>query len=116
MPFTAITCLLLSFAIAILVDILLSRYLLQVVQGSDQQSRIDRFSENTFRRVATWSLNHTLKKKSWAIAWLLGALTLFCCAILAFTQVPTEFFPETEIHLSIEGSCQRRSLQAIAHN
>lgn len=96
LPFTAITCLLLSFAIAILVDIPLSRYLLQGVRGTEQKSRVDRFSEQVSQRFATWSLNHTVKTKKTALAWTLGASALFVCAVLAFTQIPTEFFPESD--------------------
>ena len=96
LPITAIICLLLSFAIAILVDIPLSRYLLADVKGVEKKSRIDRLSESASQRFVRWSLNNTVKNKTTASAWTLGAISLFICAIFAFTQIPVEFFPQSD--------------------
>ncbi|MGP1382212.1 MAG: efflux RND transporter permease subunit [Thainema sp.] len=94
LPYTAIICLVLSFAIAILVDIPLSRYFLAHVKEGEQTSRIDRLSEAASRHWARWSLNHTVKNKKTAWAWVLGAIALFVCAMASFSQISVEFFPQ----------------------
>ena len=95
LPYTAIICLTLSFAIAILVDIPLSRYLLANVKGVEA-SRVDRLSAAASERFGRWSLNHTVKNKATARAWVLGTVALFVCAVFAFTQIPVEFFPQSD--------------------
>jgi multidrug efflux pump subunit AcrB len=96
LPITAIICLLLSFAIAILVDIPLSRFILTGVKGVEKKSRVDRFSEAASERFTRWSLNHTVRNKKVAWAWIGGAIALFVCAAIAFTQIPVTFFPESD--------------------
>lgn len=95
LPITAVICLLLSFAIALLIDIPLSRFLLANVKGQ-KKSRIDRLSEKASERFARWSLSYTVRNKMTARAWTLFALTLFVTSVFAFTQVPTTFFPEED--------------------
>lgn len=96
LPITAVICLLLSFAIALLVDIPLSRYLLGNIKNKCQKSKIDRFSEKASERFANWSLRFTVRNKATAQAWMLGTIALFICAVMAFTQIPTVFFPESD--------------------
>lgn len=96
LPITAVICLVLSFVIALLVDIPLSRYLLGNIKKENQRSRIDRLSETASERFTRWSLNTTVRNRATARAWSLGALTLFVCAVFAFTQVPVTFFPEQD--------------------
>ena len=96
LPLTAIICLLLSFAIALLIDIPLSRFLLTKVEGGQKKSRIDRLSEAASRRFSRWSLNTTVRNKATARAWTLGAIALFLCACFAFTQTPTVFFVDSD--------------------
>lgn len=93
LPITAIICLLLSFTIAILIDIPLSRFLLANVK-SQKKSRIDRLSEAASSRFARWSLNTTVRNKTTARAWTLGTVALFICAMFAFNQISVIFFPE----------------------
>jgi multidrug efflux pump subunit AcrB len=101
LPLTAVICLLLSFAIALLIDIPLSRYLLSDIKDH-QKSRMDRLSETASARFTHWSLRYTVRNKATARAWTLFALTLFVTALLAFTQIPTVFFPEEDsLKLSI---------------
>ncbi len=94
LPYTAIICLILSFAIAILVDIPLSRYLLGNLQGQDKQSRVDRLSEKASERWYRWSLNHTVKTKRRALLWVVGAIALFIVTMMSASQVPVEFFAQ----------------------
>jgi multidrug efflux pump subunit AcrB len=96
LPIAAIICLVLSFAIAILVDIPLSRYLLANVKGGEKKSRVDKLSEHASERWVRWSLNHTVRNKATARAWVVGTIALFACAVYAFTQIPVEFFPQSD--------------------
>jgi multidrug efflux pump subunit AcrB len=94
LPYTAILCLVLSFAIAILVDIPLSRYLLGNIRGTEQKSRIDRLSQAASRRWSRWSLRHTIRNRKTAWAWVLGTVALFFVAVSAARQIDVIFFPE----------------------
>ncbi len=96
LPIAAIICLVLSFAIAIFIDIPLSRYLLANVKGGEKKSRVDKLSEHASERWVRWSLNHTVKNKATARAWVLGTIALFACAVYAFIQIPVEFFPQSD--------------------
>ena len=96
LPIAAIICLILSFAIAIFIDIPLSRYLLANVKGTESKSKVDRLSEAASKRWTRWSLNHTVKNKTTAIAWTAGTVALFVVAIFTFTQIPVEFFPQSD--------------------
>ena len=96
LPIAAIICLILSFAIAIFIDIPLSRYLLADVKGVESKSKVDRLSEAASEKWTRWSLNHTVKNKTTASAWTIGAIALFVCAIFTFTQIPVEFFPQSD--------------------
>lgn len=64
LPITATICLLLSFAIAVSIDVPISRYLLANVKGVENKSRIDRLSESASEKFKRWSLNHTVKNKA----------------------------------------------------
>jgi len=94
LPYTAIICLVLSFAIAVLIDIPLSRYLLAGVKGVEQKSRVDRLSEAASRRWQQWSLRHTIRNRKTAWAWVLGTVALFFVVMSSFSQIDVEFFPE----------------------
>ena len=96
LPIAAIICLILSFAIAIFIDIPLSRYLLANVKGGESKSKIDRLSETASEKWTRWSLNHTVKNKTTATAWTVGTIALFVCAIFTFAQIPVEFFPQSD--------------------
>jgi multidrug efflux pump subunit AcrB len=94
LPYTAIICLVLSFAIAVLVDIPLSRYLLAGVKGVEKKSRVDRLSESASRRWMRWSLRHTIRSRKTAWAWVLGTVALFFVVMSSFSQIDVEFFPQ----------------------
>ncbi|MBF2063599.1 MAG: efflux RND transporter permease subunit [Calothrix sp. C42_A2020_038] len=96
LPYTTIICLLLSFTIALLIDIPLSRYLLANLKGVEKKSFIDRLTEKASHKFTRWSLNHTVRNQATAIAWTAGAISLFICAILAASQIQVEFFPQSD--------------------
>ncbi|MGB3266512.1 MAG: efflux RND transporter permease subunit, partial [Microcoleus sp.] len=96
LPYTAIICLILSFTIAILIDVPLSRYLLGNVKGVEKKSRVDRMSEVASDRWARWSINHTVKNKKVAWAWVIGTIVIFFCVMSTFSRIPIEFFPQSD--------------------
>ncbi len=93
LPYTAIICLVLSFIIAILIDIPLSRYLLGNMRSVEKKSTIDRLSQAASTRWMNWSLNYTVKSNKTAWAWVLGTIALFFCVMTLFSQISVEFFP-----------------------
>ena len=96
MPITAITCLLLSYVIALLVDIPLSRFLLGNLKGGMKQTRVDKFTEWLSHRFNHWSLKFTVRNRAIAGAWIAGAIALFICAMLAASQLPGALFPDDD--------------------
>ena len=96
LPTTTIVCLILSFVIALLVDVPLSRFLLANVKQHQVKSRVDELSEAASARFSRWSLNYTVRNQATMRAWIVGAIALFIVACMAFTQVPTVFFPQSD--------------------
>ncbi|MEM7761399.1 MAG: efflux RND transporter permease subunit, partial [Cyanobacteria bacterium P01_A01_bin.40] len=76
-PISAIVCLLLSYVIALLVDIPLSRYLLGNIKAKGQKSRMDRLTETASEKFRNWSLATTIRNKTTAKIFALGAIALF---------------------------------------
>ena len=96
MPITAIICLLLSYGIALLVDIPLSRLLLDKVKGGPKKTKIDEFTEVAGEKLRQWSLKYTIRNKTTAKAWIFAAITLFICGIYAAGQLPGTLFPDDD--------------------
>jgi multidrug efflux pump subunit AcrB len=96
-PISAIICLLLSYIIAILIDIPLSRYLLANVQGKgSQKSWIDRLTEVASEKFAGWTQRVTVRNKTTARFWVLGAIGLFICATILVGSIPGTLFPSAD--------------------
>ena len=96
MPITAIICLVLSYIIALLVDVPLSRFLLGNVKGGAKKTRIDKFTEWFSQRFTCWSLNFTVRNRATSGAWIAAAIALFMCALLAASQLPGTLFPDDD--------------------
>ncbi|MDJ0898508.1 MAG: efflux RND transporter permease subunit [Xenococcus sp. MO_188.B8] len=93
-PISAVVCLILSYVIALLVDIPLSRYLLGNVKTKGQKSRIDRITESASEKFRNWSLSATLSSRTRAKIWALGAIALFITATILVGTVPSSLFAE----------------------
>lgn len=93
-PVTAIACLVLSFAIALVVDIPLARLLMERGGGRFTETRIDKISEYLSERLRTFTLEHTVKTKRTALAWTLGTLALFGLSVAGFGLLPQKLYPE----------------------
>ena len=68
-PISAIVCLILSFVIALFVDIPLSRYLLGNIKTKGQKSKIDRLTATASQKFRNWSLATTIRNKTTAKIW-----------------------------------------------
>ncbi|ELS01804.1 cation/multidrug efflux pump [Xenococcus sp. PCC 7305] len=93
-PISAIICLVLSYIIALLVDIPLSRYLLGNIKVEGQKSRIDRFTESASTKFRNWSLSTTIRNKFTAQIFACGAIALFVVSTILVGTVPSSLFAE----------------------
>ena len=93
-PISAIVCLLLSYVIALLVDIPLSRYLLGNIKAQGQKSKIDRLTESASRKFRNWSLGMTIRNKTTARLWAFCAVALFITSTVLVGTVPSTLFAE----------------------
>ncbi|MEM9155342.1 MAG: efflux RND transporter permease subunit [Cyanobacteria bacterium P01_F01_bin.33] len=96
-PISAITCLVMSYLIALLVVIPLSKFLLgNVRQDGESQTFVDRLTKIASTQFARWSLLFTVPNRWVARVWTLGAIGLFVLAIVAFGQLPVSLFANTD--------------------
>ena len=86
----------LSYVIALLAVVPLSKLLLDKVQGGASKTFVDRFTEEVSAKFAEWSLRVTLANRHIARLWTLGAIALFVCSIILFAQLPSSLFPDSE--------------------
>ena len=93
-PISAIVCLLLSYVIALFVDIPLSRYLLGNIKAKGQKSRIDRLTETAAEKFRNWSLGTTVRSKFTAQIFTFSAIALFVTSTILVGTVPSSLFPE----------------------
>lgn len=97
LPVTTICCLVMSFIVAIVIDVPLSRYLLTRSSDDDAKlSRIDIFSAWLSAKLATWSLRNTVVNKYAAAAWVVGVACVFVIAGAAFSTMPTMMYSERD--------------------
>ncbi|NET05876.1 MAG: efflux RND transporter permease subunit [Symploca sp. SIO2B6] len=118
-PISAIVCLLLSYTIALLVDIPLSRYLLGNIKTTGQKSKIDRLTETVSEKFRNWSLNSTIRNKTTAKIWALGAIALFITATILVGSVPGTLFPNSDgrklsINIELPPTTTLNSSQKVA--
>ena len=104
-PISAITCLVLSYVIALLVVVPLSKFLLDsgssigFKQGSAKKvskTFVDRLTETMSARFTQWSLRVTVPNRRVARMWTLGTVALFVCAMVFFAQMSSSLFPDSE--------------------
>ncbi len=96
-PISAITCLVLSYGVALLIVVPLSKFLLDRKRDqAHSKTFVDRLTEEISTRFAQWSLKVTVPNRHVARLWTAGTLALFVCAMFAFTQLPFALFPDSE--------------------
>lgn len=105
-PISAITCLILSYIIALLVVVPLSKFLLGGKHGKHSKTAIDRLTEFASGLFARWSLFVTVPNRFVASLWVCGALAAFVFSIVLFVNLPAgSIFPNedgTKLSVNIE--------------
>lgn len=97
LPITTISCLVVSFIVALLIDVPLSRYLLgRAATGSDRLTFIDRVSQAASRHLGNWTLRCTARNRPLALVWVLGVLGLFVLATVAFSTIPSTLYAQRD--------------------
>ncbi|MEM8602961.1 MAG: efflux RND transporter permease subunit [Cyanobacteria bacterium P01_H01_bin.121] len=103
-PISAITCLVLSYILALFAVIPLSKFLLGGQHGSSQ-TFVDRLTEKVSTWFTAWSLKFTVANRGVARLWTLGAMGLFVFSCVLFTTLPISLFPqndETKVSVNVE--------------
>ena len=101
-PISAIVCLVLSYVIALLAVIPLSKFLLGNLHGSNQTTLVDRLTEQATEKFATWSLRVTIPNRRVARLWTLTTIGFFVFSAILFTQLTVSLFPQDDgVKLSV---------------
>ncbi|MCB5161687.1 efflux RND transporter permease subunit [Marinomonas algarum] len=122
LPVTAIACLTVAFAVAMLASIPLSRYLLGNIakKGADiKETRADLLLAKTSSLMKTWSLSTTLKNKKRASFWVASAFVLFVVSLIAASKIPMVLYPPTDginvgINIELPATTTLNTSQSIA--
>jgi multidrug efflux pump subunit AcrB len=105
-PISAITCLVMSYGLALLAVVPLSKYLLGKQGGSgESKTYVDRLTEVASERFSYWSLRMTVPNRHVARLWTAGAIGLFVCAMILFSQLPSSLFAvadDNKLSLNVE--------------
>ena len=104
-PISAITCLVMSYALALLAVVPLSKFLLGSQEGKKSKTAVDRLTERVSEYFSHWSLRMTIPNRHVARLWTAGAMALFVCAVILFSQLPSSLFAvsdENKLSLNVE--------------
>ena len=95
-PVTAAVCLILSYAISIIIDVPLSSGLLTGKKSALGKSRIDKFTVKVSDRLAGWLELKPLKSRRRAMGWVAAGIMLFVISLSAFFTMPSELYPKED--------------------
>ncbi|MEM6502581.1 MAG: efflux RND transporter permease subunit [Cyanobacteria bacterium P01_C01_bin.89] len=96
-PISAITCLIMSYVLALFVVVPLSKVVMgNKHEGGESKTWIDKLTEVVSAQFAEWSLRFTVPNRWIARLWTLGALSLFVCAIILAGQLSGSLFPDAD--------------------
>ena len=104
-PISAIVCLLLSYAIALLVDIPISRFLLANVKGGNKKTFVDKLTERASHQFSRWCYYNTVVTRTASRLWTLAAIGIFVFSLVLASSLPSSLFPEddnTKLSINIE--------------
>jgi len=124
LPITAIACLIVAFAVALLASVPLSRYLLGRVakQGADvKETRADRVMSGLSARLRHFSVRRTLSSKRVAGLWVAGAVGMFVVSLVLATRIPVTLYPDADsdtmgINIELPATATLETSQAVADN
>src|SRR5690606_13691642 len=122
LPATAVVCLILSFVVAMLCSLPLSRALLGKQRKADspqQQGLSDRVTNRAVDGLERWNARWVVRSRKHSWFWLLAAVALFVVAMVAFTQARIELFPPSDgerlgINIELPPTTQLETSQQVA--
>ncbi len=122
LPTTTVICLVLSFIVAMLCSLPLSRALLGKQRRSEdpkQRGRSDRVTAWAVNGLESWNTRHVVKTRRQSCLWVWGTLALFVVSMYAFTQARVELFPPTDgerlgINIELPPTAQLATSQQVA--
>lgn len=122
LPTTTVVCLLLSFVVAMLCSLPLSRLLLgnqRPAESVEQQGLSDRVTARAVEALEHWNARWVVQNRRQSWGWLAGAIGLFVLSMLAFSQARVELFPPTDgerlgINIELPPTTQLDASQAVA--
>ncbi|NEQ98083.1 MAG: efflux RND transporter permease subunit [Cyanothece sp. SIO2G6] len=95
-PISAITCLVLSYVIALLAVVPLSKFLLHKRDGDHEKTFVDQLTEEVSEKFAAWSLKFTVANRTVARLWTLGTIGIFVFSVILFTTLTVSLFPQDD--------------------
>lgn len=104
-PISAITCLVISYILALLVVVPLSKFLLGNQHGKSQKTAVDRLTEQVAEQFVHWSLGMTVSNRHVARLWTLAAIALFVGSVVLFSNLSSSLFPNedgTKLSVNVE--------------
>ena len=104
-PISAITCLVMSYVLALLVVVPLSKVLLGKQGGGESKTYVDRLTEAASEKFSHWSLRMTIPNRRVARLWTAGTIGLFVCTVILFSQLPSSLFSvsdDNKLSLNVE--------------
>ena len=122
LPTTTVICLILSFIVAMLCSLPLSRALLGKQRKSEdpkKQGVSDRVNNWAVNGLEGWSARWVVKSRRQSWLWVFGAIALFVVSMLAFSQARVELFPPTDgerlgINIELPPTAQLATSQQVA--
>jgi len=96
LPITTICCLVMSFIVAVAVDVPLSRYLLGRNAGSNKKTLVDRITLWLTEVIGGFNLRFTVVNRPVAVLWVIAAMAGFVLATMAFSTLPTQMYSERD--------------------
>ncbi|MEA2038734.1 MAG: efflux RND transporter permease subunit [Thermodesulfobacteriota bacterium] len=95
-PVTAICCLVLSFIIALFVDIPLSRAVFSKVKKVHKKSRIDRLTKVASEGLCAWSLRTTVRNRWTALLCTGITVVLLILSVMGMGLLPSILYPKAD--------------------
>lgn len=124
LPVTAIACLVMAFAVALLISVPLSRYLLgSVAKGGAQtkETRSDIVMSKMSGKLKAWSLKWTLLGRKRAGMWVASVFGLFIVSMFLATKIPMTLYPATDgvnigINVELPAATELSTSQQVAED
>jgi len=96
LPITTICCLVMSFIVAVAIDVPLSRYLLGRNTGANKKTLVDRLTLWLTQVIGGLNLRFTVVNKLVAALWVVAAMAGFVAAAIAFSSLPMKMYSERD--------------------